>query len=119
MGCKESKTKDDSTNLGTKYAHPTTTSSPLGGATSVPGPQQHQPVAQQLSQLGMSVDGGMGPNNGNVGYGPPLPMVPPASLEDEGSLFIARYAYQARTSEDLSFEKGEKLKVRKCGCGSD
>ena len=37
---------------------------------------------------------------------------PPASpVEMDGTFFIARYSYQARTAEDLSFEKGEKLKV--------
>lgn len=30
---------------------------------------------------------------------------------DIGKLFVARYAYQARTAEDLSFEKGEQLVV--------
>ena len=30
---------------------------------------------------------------------------------DIGKLFVARYAYQARTAEDLSFEKGEELVV--------
>lgn len=30
---------------------------------------------------------------------------------DVGKTFVARYAYQARTAEDLSFEKGEQLIV--------
>lgn len=37
-----------------------------------------------------------------------IPEPPPADLE---KVFIARYAYQARTEEDLSFEKGEQLIV--------
>ena len=37
---------------------------------------------------------------------PELPPGPPAA-----TVFIARYAYQARTAEDLSFEKGEQLIV--------
>ena len=36
---------------------------------------------------------------------------PMSPVEDETNLFVARYAYQARTTEDLSFEKGEKLRV--------
>ena len=39
---------------------------------------------------------------------PELPSGPP---DDLGKVFIARYAYQARTAEDLSFEKGEQLIV--------
>jgi len=35
----------------------------------------------------------------------------PSAVEDETQVFVARFAYQARTAEDLSFEKGEKLKV--------
>ena len=30
---------------------------------------------------------------------------------DDGTFFIARYSYQARTVEDMSFEEGDKLKV--------
>ena len=35
----------------------------------------------------------------------------PTESEMDGTYFVARYAYQARTAEDLSFEKGDKLKV--------
>ena len=35
----------------------------------------------------------------------------PSEVEDETQIFVARFAYQARTAEDLSFEKGEKLKI--------
>ena len=38
----------------------------------------------------------------------PLPTELPVDL---GKVFVARYTYQARTAEDLSFEKGEKLHV--------
>lgn len=41
-----------------------------------------------------------------------LPPVPPESPPpDEENLYLARYSYEARTSEDLSFKKGEKLLV--------
>lgn len=61
----------------------------------------------------------MGSHNGSIGpYNQPLPSMPSPVLEDDVSLFIARHAYQARTAEDLSFEKGEKLKVHMYGvCG--
>ena len=40
---------------------------------------------------------------------------------DVGKVFVARYAYQARTAEDLSFEKGEQLAVSDIGiiCSRD
>lgn len=41
----------------------------------------------------------------------PVPELPPGPHVDLGKVFIARYAYQARTAEDLSFEKGEQLTV--------
>lgn len=75
----------------------------------------HQQVSQQPSQHRISVSSGVGSHNGSIGYNQPtLPSVPPPLSEEEGSLFVARYAYQARTAEDLSFEKGEKLKVSCC-----
>ena len=126
MGCVNSKTKEDPTNPGTKYANPTTTpaatsssSVPGPGTTTTPAaqPPMHQQVGQQHSQHRISVGGSS--HNGSVGYGQPLPTVPPQVLEDEGPLFIARYAYQARTAEDLSFEKGEKLKVGSFGVGRE
>lgn len=40
-----------------------------------------------------------------------VPELPPGPPADLGKVFIARYAYQARTEEDLSFEKGEQLIV--------
>lgn len=40
----------------------------------------------------------------------PLPPVP-AAIEEEVKVFVARYTYHARTEEDLSFEKGERLIV--------
>ena len=40
-----------------------------------------------------------------------VPELPPGPPADLGKVFIARYAYQARTAEDLSFEKGEQLIV--------
>lgn len=116
MGCVNSKAKEDPTNAGVKYDPATTpapTTSVPGGGGGVPG-STHQPLIQQSSQQRQSViSGDIGSRNGSLGYNPPQPVVPPPLQEDDGSLFIARYAYQARTSEDLSFEKGEKLKVRR------
>lgn len=41
-----------------------------------------------------------------------LPPVPPDSpLSDEENVYLARYSYDARTSEDLSFKKGERLLI--------
>lgn len=69
-----------------------------------------------------SVDGSaipIQPTRNSTAYDPTSPIGPPAEpfqpfspvVETQGSVYIARYAYQARTAEDLSFEKGEILKV--------
>ena len=42
----------------------------------------------------------------------PLPSVPQNdNAVTKGPIYIARYSYEARTDEDLSFRKGEKLEV--------
>ena len=45
--------------------------------------------------------GAMYPSSGQVSPSSPT----------QGKVYLARYAYQARTAEDLSFEKGERLLV--------
>ena len=40
---------------------------------------------------------------------PPVP--PPDSPPNEENIYLARYSYDARTSEDLSFKKGERLLI--------
>jgi len=42
---------------------------------------------------------------------PPPPPVQPPPAEDEAQLFIALYDYQARTEDDLSFKKGDRLLI--------
>lgn len=103
MGCLNSKPQDQPTRSGIQYVPPGPTTIQI---------TPHQPAIQQPPQHRLS-NSGMGSHNGNVGYnsGVPVPRVPSPVPEDDGSLFVARYAYQARTAEDLSFEKGEKLKV--------
>ena len=52
--------------------------------------------------------------NGGPGQSmqPPFQPIPESPVtNDIGRTFVARYAYQARTAEDLSFEKGEQLIV--------
>ena len=95
MGCLNSKTSDKATTSSIQYVPP-------GPAT-----QAHQPPIQRTSVVDMG-----GSHNGMMGYNQNQPARGPSPpLEDDGSLFVARYAYQARTAEDLSFEKGEKLRV--------
>ena len=105
MGCVNSKDQQPS-GAQAKYVPPetVTTTTP---ATTVPS---HQPVSQQHSQHRISVSSGPGSHNGSIGYNQSLPSVPSPVIEDE-ALFVARHAYQARTAEDLSFEKGEQLRV--------
>lgn len=106
MGCVNSKVDDkpDSA-VGVTFSPPET-------VIALTQPPPHQQAGQQTSipLHRPSVTTSVG-SNGSVGY-PPLTSVPsPLPENEDGSLFIARYAYQARTSEDLSFEKGEHLKV--------
>ena len=95
MGCVKNKPQDQ-TKTGIQYVPP-------GPATTQT--TSYQPPSQQ------SLRGNTGPQNGSVGYNSGLPNARSTSPEDDGSIFITRYAYQARTAEDLSFEKGEKLRV--------
>lgn len=68
----------------------------------------HPPVQGRIS---VTSGGSINQNNGlNEFHHQSIPL--PTTPEDTGSTFIARFAYQARTVEDLSFEKGEKLRVR-------
>ena len=40
------------------------------------------------------------------------PLMMPSSFEDDGTLFVALYDYKARTENEMSFAKGDKLRVR-------
>ena len=41
----------------------------------------------------------------------PQPEIPGSMVENRGPIYIGRFKYVARTAEDLSFEKGERLMV--------
>lgn len=80
------------------------------------------PSSGIVGPLTTSVDGSVNPiqpTRNSTAYDPTSPTGPfgdpispyPPVVESPGKVFIARYAYQARTAEDLSFEKGEVLKV--------
>ena len=72
-------------------------------------PKQYGP--QTHGRASVTSGGSISPHNGLSDFNRlPIPTSPTIS-EENGSIFVARYAYQARTAEDLSFEKGEKLKV--------
>lgn len=43
--------------------------------------------------------------------GSPPPPTSPPQQEPKGPIYVGRFKYVARTNEDLSFEKGERLKV--------
>lgn len=50
---------------------------------------------------------------------PPIPDIPPPSPVKPRPCYIALYDYDARTSEDLSFRKGEILEVNSEDLGND
>lgn len=42
---------------------------------------------------------------------PPLPQPSPPIVDTSKPIYVARYTYTARTAEDLSFDKGDKLMI--------
>ncbi len=77
------------------------------------GPPQPQQSSVMMSPMASPMSpGGIMLSPGPNGLPPQLSPSPPPLPEDRGMVYISRFAYQARTAEDLSFEKGEKLKVR-------
>lgn len=50
------------------------------------------------------------PTNGGLGTLQPREL-PQPPLQNDNTMYIGRFSYEARTAEDLSFEKGERLKV--------
>ena len=72
-----------------------------GGGTSIP--------IQAAGRT--SVTSATSPFAGGILNSQVTPSEPQGSGESQGKIYIARYAYQARTTEDLSFEKGEQLLI--------
>ena len=102
MGCCTSAEKKSNSSTGAGG----TAEQPNGGNAQASGVLPIQPghriSTTQQPTNGSVVSGGVSPRE----LGSPM-----SPMEDEANLFVARYAYQARTTEDLSFEKGEELKV--------
>ncbi|EDR48627.1 uncharacterized protein MONBRDRAFT_44220 [Monosiga brevicollis MX1] len=73
----------------------------MGCANSRPASQEAEPsVNKSMSQSAPSITSA------------PLPPVPgQVPQDDDPNLFIALYDYEARTADDLTFQKGEKLKI--------
>ena len=49
------------------------------------------------------------PTTARVTTPPLLPQPPPPIVDTSKPVYVARYTYTARTAEDLSFDKGDKL----------
>ena len=98
MGCMNSKPEHRHSTSGIQYVPP-------GPAITTHQPAVQEPDVQILETAP--------PRNGSLSYdyGMQSSNIPPPVVEEDSSLFVTRYAYQARTAEDLSFEKGEKLRV--------
>lgn len=61
---------------------------------------------------GLNIQGFDGPHNQSLpGAGPNPPQDPRQSYIPQGPIFIALFDYDQRTSEDLSFGKGERLEI--------
>ncbi len=103
MGCAQSSATD--------AVHDTRAGDPNLVSKQYGPPSSHQPAVRMTS---VGSPGGPMLSPGLVNGVPPHvpPSIPPPLPEERGQQYISRFAYQARTSEDLSFEKGEKLRVR-------
>ena len=104
MGCIQSSRPP--TNGKISQPQPTTQSDGTGGGVPLQDQTQRPSRVCVNSYNGSLHTGGVKSPLSTV---PELPPGPPAA--NLGAVFIARYAYQARTAEDLSFEKGEQLIV--------
>lgn len=99
MGCNQSSEKEDTPPV-TNHHHPAVPNEYVDGEN------------KAVSAVGVNdvtstnIKGPADPSRG-------LPPVPPESPppEDDSNVFLARFSYEARTSEDLSFSKGEKLLI--------
>ena len=93
--------------MGCNQSAPTATN-----ATAISNPTMPTTTNQQVGQDGhgrVSVTSYNGSYHGQSDQMSLPPIAEPTA--DVGKTFVARYAYQARTAEDLSFEKGEQLIV--------
>ena len=104
MGCCGSKTTDSGREKTDGLNVPNTIS---------PFPPVSSPTQDGVGAHTVSNSYSLGSPASPVGAGALYPgsgQVSPTS-EIKGKVYLARYAYQARTAEDLSFEKGERLLV--------
>ena len=102
MGCVQSKSTD--TVQDTRAGEANKVTRQYGPPQTAQGTQHVRMASITSANSGGALS--PGPTNGMAS-----PPIPPPVPEERGPLFVARFAYQARTSEDLSFEKGEKLRV--------
>ena len=109
MGCINSKTEGEGTSAKSKSNAPQNLAPAISLPTSKPDNDIAAPANSHLtgphgSKVATSPErtGALYPDSGPIAS----PMAEP-----QEKVYITRYAYQARTTEDLSFEKGEKLLV--------
>ena len=109
MGCAQSTATDAKSNK-VSLPEPVTTPQQDGHAIQLSGHQLSSSLMGQPTNgttTSFQQQGGFEFEQRNL----PAAPTSPTTSELDGSYFVARYAYQARTSEDLSFEKGDKLKI--------
>ena len=112
MGCVNSKAADETDSGGRKTSSNAPTNlaplltSPTGTKEGTGIPLQAKPSNSYSTGSGGTATSPSGAGTRNIGV-----CAPPPTIKDEQKVYIARYAYQARTKEDLSFEKGEMLLV--------
>lgn len=121
MGCANSKSTNTADSHGDDSNGRTNPNAPVNLKPSLSSPTNTNntslaSIPLQSRTSNSYITGGAGPGGGAAppsitvsieGGGP----APPPSKENQQKVYLARYAYQARTKEDLSFEKGERLMV--------
>ena len=79
-------------------------------STAAGAPQKSNNASNVQVEFSQSQNAVQLPQPARVVTPPPLPPSPPV-VDNSKPVYIARYSYTARTAEDLSFDKGEKLMI--------
>ena len=110
MGCTQSDAVDDrrSAAPANSLSQPDGQFASVGNRLSLAGATEANPRGE--SSLVSNGRGGV-ISSGAASPVRDLPGIPGSPTDEDRKVFVARYGYQARTAEDLSFDKGEKLSV--------
>ncbi|OCT74645.1 hypothetical protein XELAEV_18033632mg [Xenopus laevis] len=114
MGCIKSK-EDKGPSIKYRTEPKPDSGSPYGGdptqATQSPGIKGQAPNFNSHSMTPFGGSSGITPFGGASSIFAPTPVPYPGGLTGGVTVFVALYDYEARTTEDLSFRKGERFQI--------